>query len=59
VHFATIGWIRPGLHDPYGHEVRCYTTIHRSEPPSQGVVRIENPRETSEAAERARQDGGP
>jgi catechol 2,3-dioxygenase-like lactoylglutathione lyase family enzyme len=26
VHFATIGWILPHLHDPDGHEVRFYTT---------------------------------
>jgi catechol 2,3-dioxygenase-like lactoylglutathione lyase family enzyme len=25
VHFATIGWILPMLHDPDGHEVRFYT----------------------------------
>src|SRR5215469_17921592 len=56
VHFATIGWILPELHDPDGHEVRFYTTAHHSELPSDGVVRIENPRETAEAAERAMQD---
>jgi len=26
VHFATLGWILPMLHDPDGHEVRFYTT---------------------------------
>lgn len=26
VHFATIGWILPQLHDPDGHEIRFYTT---------------------------------
>jgi catechol 2,3-dioxygenase-like lactoylglutathione lyase family enzyme len=26
VHFATIGWILPGAHDPDGHEIRFYTT---------------------------------
>jgi len=57
VHFATIGWILPELHDPDGHEVRFYTTVHHSEPPDEGVVRIENPRETAEAAERAMRDG--
>jgi len=57
VHFATIGWILPQLHDPDGHEVRFYTTTHHSEPPDHGVVRIDNPRETAEAAERAMQDG--
>ena len=57
VHFATIGWILPELHDPDGHEVRFYTTAHHSEPPSDGVVRVDNPRETAEAAERTMQQG--
>jgi catechol 2,3-dioxygenase-like lactoylglutathione lyase family enzyme len=56
VHFATIGWILPGLHDPDGHEVRFYTTVHHREPPTEGVVRVDDPRETAEAAERAMQD---
>ena len=55
VHFATIGWILPELHDPDGHEVRFYTTAHHREPPAEGVVRVENARETAEAAERAMQ----
>jgi hypothetical protein len=25
VHFATVGWILPLLHDPDGHEVRFYS----------------------------------
>jgi hypothetical protein len=29
VHFASIGWILPMLHDPDGHEVRFYTMEHR------------------------------
>jgi hypothetical protein len=57
VHFATIGWILPQLHDPDGREVRFYTTTHHSEPPGEGVMRIDNPCQTAEAAERARQDG--
>lgn len=57
VHFATIGWILPELHDPDGHEVRFYTTTHHSEPPDAGVVRIENPREAAAVAERMIQDG--
>jgi hypothetical protein len=57
VHFATIGWILPELHDPDGHEVRFYTTAHHREPLGDGVLRVENPRETAEAAERAMQDG--
>ena len=53
VHWASLGWILPELHDPDGHEVRFYTTAHHSEPPGEGVLRIDNPRETAEAAERA------
>lgn len=53
VHYATIGWILPQLHDPDGHEVRFYTTVHHSEPPSEGVMRVENPRERAEAIEAA------
>jgi catechol 2,3-dioxygenase-like lactoylglutathione lyase family enzyme len=53
VHYATIGWILPELHDPDGHEVRFYTTVHHSEPPSEGAMRIENPRERAEAIEAA------
>jgi hypothetical protein len=53
VHYATIGWILPLLHDPDGHEVRFYTTVHHTEPPSEGVMRIENPRERAEAIEAA------
>jgi hypothetical protein len=26
VHWASVGWILPELHDPDGHEVRFYTT---------------------------------
>ena len=53
VHYATIGWILPELHDPDGHEVRFYTTEHHTEMPGGGAVRVENPRERAEAAERA------
>lgn len=53
VHFATIGWILPGLHDPDGHEVRFYTTARHREMPTGEVMRIENPREAAEAAEAA------
>lgn len=31
VHFATIGWILPMLHDPDGHEVRFYTVESHTE----------------------------
>ncbi len=47
VHFATIGWILPMLHDPDGHEVRFYTTDHHTDY-SDEVLVIEDPRETAE-----------
>jgi catechol 2,3-dioxygenase-like lactoylglutathione lyase family enzyme len=53
VHLATIGWILPGLHDPDRHEVRFYTTTHHSDHSDDGVVRVENPRESAEARERS------
>ncbi|WP_067840384.1 VOC family protein [Nocardia lijiangensis] len=31
VHFATIGWILPELHDPDGHEIRFYTVESHTE----------------------------
>ena len=40
------------LHDPDGHEVRFYTTEHHTAL-SDEILRIENPRETAEARERA------
>ncbi|TYK50550.1 VOC family protein [Actinomadura decatromicini] len=50
VHFATIGWILPELHDPDGHEVRFYTTAHHTDT-GPDPVRVDDPRET--AARRA------
>jgi catechol 2,3-dioxygenase-like lactoylglutathione lyase family enzyme len=52
VHFASIGWILPLLHDPDGHEVRFYTVEHHTEY-DEGVVTVHNPRETAEERERA------
>jgi hypothetical protein len=40
VHFATIGWILPALHDPDGHEVRFYTTASHRDRPHDGQVRV-------------------
>lgn len=54
VHFATIGWILPHLHDPDGHEVRFYTTEHHTEPgaePGAGPLRAVDPRETESLRE--------
>lgn len=52
VHFATVGWILPELHDPDGHEVRFYTTNHHTNA-DDGALRIEGARETSDERERA------
>ena len=53
VHWASIGWILPLLHDPDGHEVRFYTHEHHTEPELGNVITIHDPRETSERRERA------
>ena len=52
VHFASIGWILPMLHDPDGHEVRFYTMQHHTDPAADGALRVEDPRETAERRER-------
>ena len=51
VHFATIGWILPLLHDPDGHEVRFYTVEHHTPLEPGQVLRVEDPRETAERRE--------
>lgn len=51
VHFATIGWILPDLHDPDGHEVRFYTVQHHTEY-GDGVMTVDDPRTTAERRER-------
>ena len=38
VHFATIGWILPMLHDPDGHEVRFYTIQQHTQPGADDVL---------------------
>jgi catechol 2,3-dioxygenase-like lactoylglutathione lyase family enzyme len=53
VHWATIGWILPELHDPDGHEVRFYTLQHHTEPEPDVVTVIHDPRESAERHERA------
>jgi catechol 2,3-dioxygenase-like lactoylglutathione lyase family enzyme len=52
VHFASIGWVLPDLHDPDGHEVRFYTIEQHTGPRARGVTTIDDPRETSERRER-------
>ncbi len=53
VHWASIGWILPELHDPDGHEVRFYTHQHHTDPVSGEVTTVHDPRESSEHRERA------
>jgi catechol 2,3-dioxygenase-like lactoylglutathione lyase family enzyme len=53
VHWASIGWILPMLHDPDGHEVRFYTLQHHTEPAPGKVTTIHDPRETAERHEQA------
>ena len=53
VHWATIGWILPMLHDPDGHEVRFYTHQHHTEPEPGHVATIHDPKEAAERQEQA------
>jgi len=53
VHWASLGWILPELHDPDGHEVRFYTMEHHRQLDPESVTTFADPRETSEARERA------
>jgi catechol 2,3-dioxygenase-like lactoylglutathione lyase family enzyme len=48
VHWATIGWILPGLHDPDGHEVRFYTLQEHTDLPPGAVTTINDPRESAQ-----------
>jgi catechol 2,3-dioxygenase-like lactoylglutathione lyase family enzyme len=58
VHFATIGWILPLLHDPDGHEVRFYTVRHHTAIAEGEVLRMADPVETSERRERDYHESG-
>ena len=42
VHFATIGWILPGAHDPDGHEVRFYTTQAHTDRTDPEIATVDN-----------------
>jgi catechol 2,3-dioxygenase-like lactoylglutathione lyase family enzyme len=57
VHWASIGWILPELHDPDGHEVRFYTHQHHTEHDPGTVTTINDPRETAERHEREQAAG--
>jgi catechol 2,3-dioxygenase-like lactoylglutathione lyase family enzyme len=52
VHWASIGWILPMLHDPDGHEIRFYTHQHHTDPDPDTVLQVHDPRETAERRER-------
>jgi catechol 2,3-dioxygenase-like lactoylglutathione lyase family enzyme len=52
VHWASIGWILPDVHDPDGHEVRFYTIQQHTELAPGTVTTFTDPRETSERHER-------
>ena len=58
VHWASIGWILPELHDPDGHEVRFYTLRHHTEVDPEAVTTIHDPRESAERREREQQAAG-
>jgi catechol 2,3-dioxygenase-like lactoylglutathione lyase family enzyme len=53
VHWASIGWILPELHDPDGHEVRFYTHQHHADLAPGEVTTVHDPRESAERRERA------
>ncbi len=60
VHFATIGWILPGTHDPDGHEVRFYTNDHHTQvPPGDRPLVVEDPIGTEAERERAHRSSSP
>lgn len=50
VHYASIGWILPGAHDPDGHEVRFYTT-ESHQPLSDVPLHLNDVRETMKEPE--------
>jgi catechol 2,3-dioxygenase-like lactoylglutathione lyase family enzyme len=58
VHWASIGWILPELHDPDGHEVRFYTLQHHATPDPDAVTTIHDPRESAERRDREQQAAG-
>jgi len=47
VHWASIGWILPHLHDPDGHEIRFYTHQHHTGLDPGAVTTINDPRESA------------
>jgi catechol 2,3-dioxygenase-like lactoylglutathione lyase family enzyme len=58
VHWATIGWILPELHDPDGHEVRFYTHQRHTDLDPGTVTTITDPRESAQCREREHRAAG-
>ncbi len=58
VHWASVGWILPLLHDPDGHEVRFYTIQHHTNLDPETVTTIADPREAAERRERDQHAAG-
>jgi catechol 2,3-dioxygenase-like lactoylglutathione lyase family enzyme len=52
VHFATIGWILPGAHDPDGHEVRFYTTQSHTDRADPAIASVDDAIATAARRER-------
>ncbi len=59
VHWATVGWILPMLHDPDGHEIRFYTIAHHTEVSPGAATTIADPREAAERREQEQRAAGP
>ena len=57
VHFATIGWILPGAHDPDGHEVRFYTTQSHTGWTDPEIATVDDAIATAARREQDRQPG--
>lgn len=55
VHFATIGWILPMLHDPDGHEIRFYTVQQHTHGAADHVLVVEDAVGTEAQREREHQ----
>ncbi len=58
VHFASIGWILPELHDPDGHEVRFYTFEHHTSLDADQPLTVDDARETAERRAQSRRGPG-
>jgi catechol 2,3-dioxygenase-like lactoylglutathione lyase family enzyme len=53
VHFATLGWILPMLHDPDGHEIRFYSTESHTDLDPNNPLVVDDAVASAQAAELA------